>query len=39
MLIDFKVKNYRSIKDEQDLNMTSSKHKEHLDTHTFETNK
>ena len=38
MLIDFKVKNYRSIKDEQDLNMTSSKHKEHLDTHTFETN-
>ncbi len=37
MLIDFKVKNYRSIKDEQDLNMTSSKHKEHFDTHTFET--
>ncbi len=38
MLIDFKVENYRSIKDEQDLNMTSSKHKEHFDTHTFEAN-
>ena len=37
MLIDFKVKNYRSIKDEQDLSMVSSKHKEHIDTHTFET--
>ena len=35
MLIDFKVKNYRSIKDEQDLNMLSTKQKEHLDTHTF----
>lgn len=35
MLIDFKVKNYRSIKDEQDLNMLSTKQKEHLETHTF----
>lgn len=35
MLIDFKVKNYRSIKDEQDLNMLSTKQKEHIDTHTF----
>ena len=35
MLIDFKVKNYRSIKDEQDLNMLSTKQKEHMDTHTF----
>jgi len=38
MLIDFKVKNYRSIKDEQDLNMLSTKQKEHIDTHTFEPN-
>lgn len=37
MLIDFKVKNYRSIKDEQSLSMVSSKQKEHLETHTFET--
>ncbi len=37
MLIDFKVKNYRSIKDEQTLSMVSSKQKEHLETHTFET--
>ena len=37
MLIDFKVKNYRSIKDEQTLSMVSSKQKEHIDTHTFET--
>jgi len=35
MLIDFKVKNYRSIKDEQDLSMLSTKQKEHIDTHTF----
>lgn len=35
MLIDFKVKNYRSIKNEQDLNMLSTKQKEHIDTHTF----
>jgi len=35
MLISFKVKNYRSIKDEQDLNMLSTKQKEHIDTHTF----
>lgn len=35
MLIDFKVKNYRSIKDEQDLNMLSTKQKEHLATHIF----
>jgi len=38
MLIDFKVKNYRSIKDEQDLNMLSTKQKEHIDTHTFTSN-
>ncbi len=37
MLINFKVKNYRSIKNEQDLSMISSKHKEHVDTHTFDT--
>lgn len=37
MLIDFKVKNYRSIKEEQSLSMVSSKQKEHLETHTFET--
>jgi len=36
MLIDFKVKNYRSIKEEQNLSMVSSKQKEHLETHTFE---
>jgi len=36
MLIDFKVKNYRSIKDEQTLSMVSGKQKEHLNTHTFE---
>ncbi len=35
MLIDFKVKNYRSIKDEQELSMLSTKQKEHIDTHTF----
>lgn len=35
MLIDFKVKNYRSIKDEQNLNMLSTKQKEHNNTHTF----
>lgn len=35
MLIDFKVKNYRSIKDEQNLNMLSTKQKEHISTHTF----
>ncbi len=38
MLIDFKVKNYRSIKDEQDLSMLSTKQKEHIDTHTFKSN-
>ena len=37
MLIDFKVKNYRSIKNEQDLSMLSTKQKEHIDTHTFKT--
>jgi len=35
MLIDFKIKNYRSIKDEQNLSMLSTKQKEHIDTHTF----
>ena len=37
MLIDFKVKNYRSIKNEQTLSMVSSKQNEHVETHTFET--
>ena len=36
MLIDFTVKNYRSIKDEQHLSMVSTKQKEHIETHTFE---
>jgi AAA15 family ATPase/GTPase len=36
MLIDFTVKNYRSIKDEQHLSMVGTKQKEYIDTHTFE---
>ena len=36
MLIEFKVKNYRSIREEQLLSMVSSTHKEHWESHTFE---
>jgi AAA15 family ATPase/GTPase len=35
MLINFKVKNFRSIKDEQLLSMVASSQKEFIDTHTF----
>src|SRR4051794_11929728 len=34
MLIEFKVKNFRSIRDEQALSMVAGQAKEHLDTHT-----
>ena len=35
MLVDFKVKNFRSIKEEQLLSMVASSQKEFVDTHTF----
>lgn len=35
MLIDFKVKNFRSIKDEQLLSMVATSRKEFVDSHTF----
>jgi len=35
MLIDFKVKNYRSIKDEQTFSMVKASGDEHEDTHAF----
>lgn len=35
MLVDFKVKNFRSIKEEQLLSMVASSQKEFIDTHTF----
>ncbi len=35
MLINFKVKNFRSIKEEQLLSMVASSQKEFIDTHTF----
>jgi uncharacterized protein len=35
MLIEFKVKNYRSIRDSQTLSMVASSAKEHLETHTI----
>lgn len=35
MLIDFRVKNFRSIKDDQRLNMVAAPQKEFADTHTF----
>ena len=39
MLINFTIKNYKYIKDEQLLSMVSNKQKEHLETHTFEVQK
>lgn len=35
MLVDFRVKNFRSIKDEQLFSMVSAKQTDHIDTHTF----
>ena len=35
MLVDFKVKNFRSIKEEQLLSLVASSQKEFVDTHTF----
>ncbi|MGM0518993.1 MAG: AAA family ATPase [Campylobacterota bacterium] len=35
MLVDFRVKNFRSIKEEQLLSMVASSQKEFVDTHTF----
>ncbi|MBF0394951.1 MAG: ATP-binding protein [Alphaproteobacteria bacterium] len=37
MLVEFRVANYGSIRDEQVLSMVATKAKEHLDTNTFET--
>jgi uncharacterized protein len=36
MLIEFKVKNYRSFRDSQTLSMVASSAKEHLETHTID---
>ncbi len=35
MLVDFRIKNFRSIKDEQLFSMVSTKQSDHIDTHTF----
>ena len=37
MLVDFSVKNFRSVRDEQTLSMVSSPDRSHLATHTIET--